>query len=216
MSEFNVRPVNGYRAPRYPAAPAVGESPQPPFIANRLSKLAPLALILAPMTASASPATPVVTVDAPPRESGPSIPAAIPQAAIDALVAIADQDAPPVMQGKIAAPSRCFSEAEVAAAVKDVLADLGIKTEAATITRDGVKMKLAALRGDSAVAVTELLSKPAQEELALLRARGEMKVLMLTARELEYETYAGGTGGRLPTREIVLRRLRAELESFLK
>ena len=216
MSDFEVRPVGRYRAPAYPAAPEVGAAPQAPMIANKLSKLAPLALILAPMTARASASTPVVMVDAPPRDAKPPVAVDVPQTAVDALIGIAAQDTPPVLEGKVAARSRTFTEAEIAAAVKDVLTDLGIKADGAMISRDGVKMRVAAIRGESVVAVVEALTKPAQEELMILRARGEMKVLLLTAGDLEYEIHPGSSSGRVPTRDVIVRRLRAQLESFFK
>ena len=65
-----------------------------------------------------------------------------------------------------------------------------------------------------AVRVVTELSEEERDVLALRRARGEARVMMVETAQLEYSRVAGA--GRLPTKKAVIFELMGKLEGFLR
>jgi hypothetical protein len=211
---FELRPVGDYRPPRYPAA----EKPGAPLITNgsRVNPILPLALFaITPMSVNARESAPTVMTDAAPRASAPEpTRIALPLAQVRGLIALLQQQqAPP--QGEPSPINAFLSEAETSQLLQAFLLDLGYDVKPIALRRDGVELKLLVGAPAIGVALLDLQPTAAVEELALLKARGEMKVLMLSHDSIQYEAYPGSSSGRLPTREGVVRRLKDELERFL-
>ncbi len=217
MSDFELRPVGDYQPPQYPGAEKPGDAPKAPMIANRLSKLAPLALFaITTMPARASAQPPAITMSpSEPHTSTPSASQISPDSVV-ALVALVQQQQPPPPPGKPAPARGALTEADVASIVQQFLAERGLTVKPAQIVRDGVNLRLVAADATIAVAVTENQAAGALEELALLKARGEMRTLILDRQDFMYEYYEGSTGGDVPSRDAVVRRLKNELERLLK
>lgn len=236
------RPLEQRRAPAgatpaYPAAPAPGEPPKAPMIANRLSRWAPWALLAMGGTALAvrmpRPAT-AATVErssASNRDDHRSTPAAWISDLADSIVGAIQGAPPPPPQGEPAAPPIAFlTEAETREILARVLREHGVEAKPVQVRRAGLDFEADALDAGRGVGVEvlgaaercEFEFRPAEsdlsaqeiEELALLRARGELRMLVLDGRAYEYDKH-GAYGGRLPTRERVVERLTAELERFL-
>ena len=217
MSEFELRPEHAYAAPRYPASEAPGEAPKAPMIGNRLSALAPAAILVVAaggMRPVRSHGADVQTVEARPQAHVEAKLVVVTEAeASGVLEALQDAKVPMPPQGDPAPPSSFLTEGEARTVLEEFLKTRGMEGRAVDVR--GLRLTAYDAATRTGVAVSEEQPAGALDEAALLRARGEMKVLVLHRSDWEYDKY-GAFGGSIPRQATVVERLRAELERFLE
>jgi hypothetical protein len=129
------------------------------------------------------------------------------------LEALQEAKVPPPPQGDPAPPRSFLTEGEARVVLEEYLKSRGLEAKAVDVR--GVRLAAYDAASRTGVAVCEEQPAGALDEVALLRARGEMKVLVLHRADWEYDKY-GDFGGSVPNRAAVVERLRAELERFLE
>ena len=198
-AQFEVRRVGGYDAPHYPNS--VPDEAKPPMIGAKASALAPLAFIaIAPLTIGATGSPAPTTAQEPssrsPREAKPieRLPTEEVEKLVSGLVEVQERGGAMELGGKPMPIESRMGEAEVRALLDAFLKKNGFAAEAVRV-------------------VTEL-SEEERDVLALRRARGEARVMMVETAQLEYSRVAGA--GRLPTKKAVIFELMGKLEGFLR
>ncbi len=134
------------------------------------------------------------------------------------------------MEGDRAAISAVLTEAEARSILNAFLKKNGFEPKVVTLAPGGHPIEVDALDRARGVGVAFLPGKPpfgdnqepvgprpkeAIDELLLLRARGESRVLILDGGDFEYDP-EGDFDGRLPTKKAAIQRLLAALEEFLR
>ncbi len=217
MSDFEVRRVGGYRAPKYPAAATPGESPKPRFIANGLSKFAPLALAaIVPMAHGRELLRDPITMQETPAKQ-PPVRAEIQRldpVEIRALIGELKEAARggAMMQGFAVSPSAVLTEQEARTLLTAFFKKNGRATT--TVNRCGIRIDVAGETGVAFLPAGTERKASAIEELALLNASGEARVLMIDGNDFTYDPESDG--GSLPSKSAVVQRLLAALEELLR
>jgi hypothetical protein len=218
MNPLEVKPVSGTVAPRYPArAEPGGETVRPPMISNGISRFAPLVLFaIAPGVAAGG-----ARRDR--QESAESSKSAAKPVEVKRLT---DRDVAgllgeleekqkregPVMLGSPAVPTcPTLTEAEVRELLETFFRKNGVATRRdVKAERDGVVIKAAVEAGGALFRLRdETLTEAESDEIAMLKARGEARVLIADPSE----STTGWTN--LPTRRQIAEKLLAELERFM-
>ena len=223
MNPFEVRPARDIATPNYPCfahgggasqgEPAAMAGSRPPMISNRGLGFAPLVLFAAvPAFSMAAPKKAEVVACEPRQEAAarPAI-ARLTEKEIEGLVGDlnAMQQPPMMMEGLRKAVTGALTEQEARSLLAAFLKKNGI--EAAPLMRDGAQAGLY----DPAKRVGVAWPGPAADDLALMRARGEARILVVDGIAERYDV-EGVYGGRLPTKRGVVHALLAEVERFLQ
>jgi hypothetical protein len=218
MSDFELRPRRDYEPPAYP-----GPVPPPrPMLSNPSRPWAALALVALPSLAVGGSAPPAAAQEErasapePAREPKAKAPVLrLAKAEIEAIVAEVKAPVAAPIQGEPALPTAYLTEAEARDVIERFLKKNGIEVERdALVRRAGVECRgLRAGPGIVKVLGGDLTAEEA-DELRLLNAKGELRVLLLDGAEFEYSTSQGYR--HRPTREGVLNRLQEQLERFVE
>jgi hypothetical protein len=238
VTDFRLRPRRDYAAPSYPspAAPA-GRAP---MIANALRPFAPLAFLLVGASALPSHASRALTTLSPSHaptlsQSSDRRVQRLSETEIESIVADLKAEAPLqgfAVKGDVVAVYAFLTEAEAKALLVAFLKKNGLDVKPLRLQRGGVDFEADAVDPAKRVAVEYVGPKeectyeqftPAEtdlddaerEELELLRARGEARVLVLDGRSYQFDKY-GDWGGGMLTKRQVARKLLADLERFLE
>ena len=240
MSDFEVRPVGDYRAPRYPASDEAQGDPKPPMISNRRPVLAAWTLAaIAPLAAFPGRATPKSSEislrqgqESPTKPPVESAIQRLTDTELESLVADlkAGTERATAVDGDRAAISAVLTEAEARVILTAFLKKNGYEPKRLTIAPGGHSIEVDALDAARGVGVAFLPGKQryggnrenagprpteAIDELMLLRARGEARVLVLDGSDFEYDS-DGNWAGVLPTKKAAVQRMLAALENFLR
>jgi hypothetical protein len=233
MSGFELKPRRDYAAPAYPSPerPAPGRAP---MIANALRPFAPLAFLVvgAVPPSHASHALTTLSPSPPPTlsQSSDKRVQRLSETEIDALIAGLKQvqdERPPAVPGTPAPPASSFlTEAEARTLLAAFLKKNGLEAKPARVSRAGAEFEadtaLVEVRGAKAdssnysFAYDEAdLGDDELDELRLLRARGDTRLVVLDGRAYEYDRQ-GFFRGTLPDKRGVVRKLLADLERLLE
>ena len=195
------------REPRYPAAGPDGKVAPPPMISNRTMALAPLVLIAAtPAWSGDAPGRPeIVAVEPSPQERKKAV-ERLTESEVEGLVGSLTESAARLeeVDGFAAPRLNTLTELEVKALLAGFLKKNGFDVAAGKLA--GVEFD--AVDAKRRVGVKVLDPKAALDEIAVLKARGEARLLVLDA-----STPYGFSG--LPTKRGAVHALLAELERFL-
>ena len=205
MSDFALRPVRGGHAPKYPSSEAPGGEPGA-MIANRAAGFLPLALVaLAPMAGAAAPARPAAVVqDAKPAKAQEATPAPalqrLSEAEVTNLIGSVAEERPArgmEIRGKVAVRSAFLTEQEAKGLLTAFLKKNGFDSAAGKVS--GVELDAVDATKRFGVKVVRDGAADGLDEIALLKARGEARVLVVDARNFEYDG-DGYFANRLPTK----------------
>ena len=218
MSDLKFRRQTDAPAPRYPAADADGKVSPPPMISNASLALAPLVLI------AAVPAWSSVPVERPkavacdrgqdPQPSPTSV-ERLTETEVSGLIDDVVLEKPmrgPMMRGAVAVQSAYLTETEAKALLAAFLKKNGFAAAAGKL--GDIEMDAADTTKRVGVKVVRDAGDGLLDEVALLKARGEARVLVVNSRSLEYDR-EGHFAGRLPTKRGAAYALLAELERLL-
>ena len=224
-----MKPACDVAAPSYPSASEPGAEPRPPMISNRGLKMAPFVLIAAaPALTSATPKKAEVVACESRQDAVTARPAIqrLSESEIEGLVGDlkAAQQRVMAVKGEAVAAIGVLTEKEARSLLAAFLRKNGFETE--PLKRDGLEVGV----WDPAkrVGVTWLSAgdpydeepKPGGaaltsiDELALMRARGEARVMVMENVRTRYDI-DGAYAGRIPTQRGVVHALLAEVERFL-
>jgi hypothetical protein len=231
MSDFRLRPRRDYAAPAYPS-PVKAPPGRAPLIGNALRPFAPLAFLLVGAGALRSHGSPAVTT------TSRSHALTLPQSSEKRVERLSETEITGLLGQLRAAPQRpairgfvsdggvaYVTEADARKVLEAFLKKNGLAAKAVRIVRDGLDFEADSERVEirgAADAFTGLqfeyaekdLTEEERDEIELLRARGELRMLVLDGRAYEYDP-DGDYGGRLPDLRGAVRRLLADLERFL-
>jgi hypothetical protein len=241
MSDFRLRPRRGYATPAYPSPERAPE--KAPLLSNAARPFLPLTFLLVgagDLRSHDSHDSHAITTTS--RSHALTLPQSsegrvqrLSETEIDGLLGglrDGQDDGPRIaVMGKRAAISGFLTEAEARSVLAAFLRKNGLEAKPATVRRDGVDFEADALDGAKGIGVEirgakgdctnynfqhdeSDLSDDEAAELELLRAKGELRVLVLDGRAYEYDKF-GDYRGRLPDKKGIVRRLLADLERFL-
>jgi hypothetical protein len=199
---------------------AGGGVPDPPPISNASLALVPLTLMASIPGWSAAPSPKAVATAGDRQEREPSAARRplerLTDAEVIGLIGAANEEKPmrgPAIRGAVAVVSSYLTEMEVRGLLAAFLKKNGYDAAAGKLG----EMDLDAVDGEKRIGVTVVRAGGAAvdaDEIAMLKARGEARVLVLGVRDFEYDG-RGYFAGRLPTKSGAAHALLAELERFL-
>lgn len=238
MNDFRVTPARTVATPGYPCSAhqrgasqgSAGSVPVAPLIANRVSRLAPLVLIAAaPALSSASPKKPGIVACEGRQDAVAPRPAIqrLSESEIEGLVGElkAAQQRVIAMKGEAVAAVGVLTEKEATSLLTAFLKKNGF--DAQPLRREGLEPGVwdpAKRAGFTWLKIGDPYNEEPQagaaaltsmDDLALLRARGEARVLVMEDVRTRYDI-DGAYGGRIPTKRGVVHALLAEVERFLE
>jgi hypothetical protein len=219
VSDFELKPVHGVKLPGYPAAERPGGEPKA-LISNRAAGFLPIALVaLAPVAGAATRGPdPVVVQEAARGRAQESAKPALQRLSeaevTDLIGAAADvrEFRGMEIRGKVAVRSSFLTEQEAKGLLAAFLKKNGFDAAAGRV--GGVALDSVDATRRVGVKLVRDGGIADLDEIALLKARGEARVLVLDSRNFEYDDQ-GYFANRLPTKRGAAYALLAELERFL-